>query len=1519
MEITSNDINNIQSSMAKYIDILTMPQETLDSMYRIFGAMADFYMNSTDLQLFDNNKDLTEIILSRDIVDLMKFLIASGKAAEIGSKNVAILEFFKSVSPYYINKLIDKLTSAGYNIRQSVTCDELKYAIANWGIQVVEADNDTDDGLNDLFKSNDDEITADLEKLFSEEDEEGDGEGTGENNENKYNKPINDIDLKDADVQSKQSSESSEDSETRQMLEDYARASASLNDIDYSTLGADDIDSKADKKEKLKDSLAITEATAKRDEEIKKRVEAIEAQREYENKKKEQAELEKALKEELDDENAEIAQKTINSIMEVIDYVYRPLFENRPVGVLTSEGILAVNSDNSLYIKSGKTYPKAIYEVLEETCQGNIRQLDYNKEVSIDCIDDNGELIVNYIPSFHARTAFGVYRGSDGNLHRDTSWKSFRSKLNKMLGNYVTNIIKAFKGTGRAKLILGSRLTELFTTMVIVTEFDMNKSIKLVLKSTSVDNNCKDAFRICGEELKKGECIGLDGSQISLMDNSTTKLGVHNILAILNEKQYSGEMLFAYKPISRIMESGGRVDLANTLLGKDIQGNNVTANFASSQEIVTLVIAGSGSGKGVLTLNLLATFIAEGCPTVYVDWKPDMSAMLWNLERKTGAKILSVDSAAGKDKYGVVPVRNYKVGYNYPSGLGSGINNNIKVLSYMKMFQLMILCAKARTSGGYNGMNTTKKMQFIFDEAQIMNVSLRSLKTELSTYIAENKPKGKDTPSEQYLYAKKLAGYFAHLNTQAMEFRNTTGRQGYIGAVILGQQADCSAWADGSIKKDTFGFLVGNCSSKLLGKGATGGNKYELGGASVTGASLLGNMGYFAYVPEALATKENQSKVKVVKTYLVLNENDFNDDGAGGSTGHCTGGMLNNVTDPVLRDSLINGDFTMVDPNTGERVVNPLVGFPGLIQYIGQNTPGFDLKTNLESGYIEMEKMLSGLGIVGPNGKWGSIEEYVFDYSSNAIFFTSDLETLMQNGGTIADLDNSEGTSASSKNDEGPGFEDLSGNALIEADNKADEKIDNSQHQINRPIIQGSTENTGQQSRLDSRFSKGAPEGSDATPLDSTNTSLLDSRFTRGTQDEPTSTYKDDDDDLDIFGNPIDGSANTEQTGGVTQQSQQYQQQTGPSQQEIEAYMQQKTAERQRIEEEARRAVEQQRQASAQSSQASQTFQNTQDTANTYGNGEGYEVNDGPTIEEMAQPGVVSGNDYQVFKEIVDKDYRTMYIAPDSTTRALKLDKKNSFVARMPSYGTEERFRGSLFKTMWGTDYEFKSRWKAILDSASKAQPANLVSRLVITEDTIAFNKMVMATIGIIGGEYDIRIEDLVDFKMTAKKFKMIKDLVIDETIFGVAQIQLNDPVIGLFNIFPRLNTLTVHSVGCGQKELYVTRRQVNDVVADEKASRKIKEAEERVAFKNQMEVMAAAKNPRLSNKSPGYKSRVWQSTKSMTSNTWKAAQDAILSNEPKLFKGGVNFIAGVAIGVGGTALTLGSGLFRFIANRIRR
>ncbi|WP_255294059.1 hypothetical protein [Bacillus toyonensis] len=89
--------------------------------------------------------------------------------------------------------------------------------------------------------------------------------------------------------------------------------------------------------------------------------------------------------------------------------------------------------------------------------------------------------------------------------------------------------------------------------------------------------------------------------------------------------------LFAYQALDSLQAKGDTVDWSNIVLGKGGDGRTVTSkeggriNF--TDQLIHNIIAGSRSGKGVMTLNIVSTSISSGRPLFYIDRKPDMAAL----------------------------------------------------------------------------------------------------------------------------------------------------------------------------------------------------------------------------------------------------------------------------------------------------------------------------------------------------------------------------------------------------------------------------------------------------------------------------------------------------------------------------------------------------------------------------------------------------------------------------------------------------------------------------------------------------------------------------------------------------------------------------------------------------------------------------------------------------------------------------------------------------------------------------
>ena len=125
--------------------------------------------------------------------------------------------------------------------------------------------------------------------------------------------------------------------------------------------------------------------------------------------------------------------------------------------------------------------------------------------------------------------------------------------------------------------------------------------------------------------------------------NEGEKSGVGKVLsATVYEYQYDinpmlaqAEPLFGYTIQKQNQKKGRKASWKRILIGESMSGKELYAAPDSQIKLqnafVHNIIAGSRSGKGVMTMNILASAIADDKPIFYLDRKPDMASMLFKL------------------------------------------------------------------------------------------------------------------------------------------------------------------------------------------------------------------------------------------------------------------------------------------------------------------------------------------------------------------------------------------------------------------------------------------------------------------------------------------------------------------------------------------------------------------------------------------------------------------------------------------------------------------------------------------------------------------------------------------------------------------------------------------------------------------------------------------------------------------------------------------------------------------------
>ena len=683
---------------------------------------------------------------------------------------------------------------------------------------------------------------------------------------------------------------------------------------------------------------------------------------------------------------ASIISNTINDLMSVYEKLYADCYMNIPFGLLTSSGILYIDfkSSSGVIDEATQIYAIEYYKALKDSIG-----IDNS---SFDEVPDNAKDFLShlYYPLYHLFNICGVFKETSNT--KVNSWGEAKKHIRAYLEKLFVKLFKSYEDTDYINFSV--EVKKRLSDCVIVNEFSVNGMMEFTYHKTNSDSVPVFSSVVVP---KMSKIIGKStGEKIS-----EPYLGsdVFKFLYVGDGDAYNKEVLFAYKVYERMISSGTPVNSSNIVLGKKLKdGMPYSVNLASPQQIFTTIMAGSGSGKGVLTLSILAGLFAAGHPVAYVDFKPDMSAMLWNMERtmnSNGAnvRILAVDSATNMDKYGTVPVRNYKYGLGGEVfAANQELYDSLKLMPYLKMIQLSCVVAGLRASG--TNIGTNKKCFFVMDEAEQCNNLYADMLKVLNDYKPPKAKKGEENPETPYDKAiQKMIRVFRDDILRGLRHcGNTSGRVGEVGYIYIGQSTDPNTWKSGTggdWKYSLFGFPIGKTSLKLMGKGIGRNSIYAISKDKFDGDTRLNNLGYWAV--SKTASSGSDKNTTAIKSYMVLNENDY-----GVKSGGFADSLLKNL-DSVTQENVIRNDLTMGDGVT----VRESAGFYGLMKMLCNGDEG-RLSNAMGLMYEIIENILSYSGILKALG-YSCVEEYLHSADPKSFFSIEEIIEAYKKGGIVID------------------------------------------------------------------------------------------------------------------------------------------------------------------------------------------------------------------------------------------------------------------------------------------------------------------------------------------------------------------------------------------------------------------------------------------------------------------------------------------------------------------------------------
>ena len=300
-----------------------------------------------------------------------------------------------------------------------------------------------------------------------------------------------------------------------------------------------------------------------------------------------------------------------------------------------------------------------------------------------------------------------------------------------------------------------------------------------------------------------------------------------------------------------------------------------------------------------------------------------------------------------------------------------------------------------------------------------------------------------------------------------------------------------------------------------------------------------------------------------------------------------------------------------------------------------------------------------------------------------------------------------------------------------------------------------------------------------------------------------------------------------------------------------------------------------------------------------------------------------------------DADGNIIFGQPRETMQVIRLKMDDIAPPRInpdsPIYKAKKRF----FKSAETTTYIHKRYWDTVLQAIdSKFKDRGLVNRIAVVGSRILVNKKLVPLDNLLGGEFDIAVEDLLDIQSLVKRYNNLRVLILDSTCVRsliVSYGSANNAVLHMFDIGKRLQIMALIPTGSSFKEYIhlfdgtltdkdkknphiVTREDVQNGTAKQKAQ----QSTAKETLKTKMNLFGFAKNPdRLAEKSPGVITRFGKLGMNFGANIMKDAKCNFSDNKKLggfLLKGSL----GALLAVVGGGVTLAGSTISGVASGVK-
>lgn len=730
----------------------------------------------------------------------------------------------------------------------------------------------------------------------------------------------------------------------------------------------------------------------------------------------------------------EMITSVVDDILKMQSSLYEAGYNGMtPDGVLWKVGELSAepsvdkeSGTRAKYNFTQKTNPSLlkIYRFINKSTNGQFDLSNYDGHMKVNIT--NILKGCYYYPHFQVRNSCGLL-GLDTSLDRWLA-KNKKSKVGslKELSSYVTEeVTKGIKAC-----LCANQDTLGLSKITDVTELMDNKQIEKIFSQfrrafttcALVSESKKDVvlkLRLCTGSDDIGDIFSRERLESAIkagdICNKYTKLSdwrldvsgrILTVTFIMDERRYNSFPFFAANVLESIKKNGGP-SWSRVIIGRDSDDKMFTLNLEDPKNRVLAIIAGSRSGKGVLTMKIESDARALGIPVLYFDYKPDMAKTYYDIAQRFGCETFAFDGLSLTAELG----RDFNVLYNYdqvPQEIrdtiaGADFGNpdsgkdggsaifDVKEFTYFTSYvrgvqlvcKLVELRAKAIKNGGKADNFTLEQLGgnrvlVVFDEIEkfclyadtllrkngyLDTIKARVIQNLVASGMTEKKAKEHKCLAWFDNYKNWVDNVFGSLEAKD---KAEIG-ESWVNIVILAQSTNIdNTWGIIGQKLST---LIVN-GIKFCGNGSNlggGSSKYGSGGCPPEWREKLPSR-YFI-IQKRGGGNLIESGSSLVKTYFLLNEV-YNDDGSESKFVKDMFSSLGSDAESVRKE------ITMEDGK-----LNPALGYLGYVksltgltdEQLGQTFQrSFDLGSLIATeamGYNNLYECMYDLGSFTAGGK----------------------------------------------------------------------------------------------------------------------------------------------------------------------------------------------------------------------------------------------------------------------------------------------------------------------------------------------------------------------------------------------------------------------------------------------------------------------------------------------------------------------------------------------------------------------